>query len=433
MKTIVVKPREAGSALYARAKASDVSQVVDGYALIVDEAGNPLVIYAPQEASAVQDLLHAFRQTKYKIGFRTMGLGARSITLGAQPRNHIRNDYCRSCAFASEYTSLHNVYERYAQLASEAFRDSLPSRFAKQQQVSLSVRADWRMGSSIYTSGIVNKDSDLAYHRDSGNFSDFWSSMYASAEGCSGGLLCVPELDLAFSFAQPALMIFDGAKYIRGVTPIKRRSPFSHRYSVVFYGLQQLVHCQSPEEELARVRVVKTRKERDRLLVRPPLFAQRKVGKIVDGPKVALAFFRPNSRASGALSKLYAELVGMGFHCDIIQLTALQEPYRLINPVPKLYPDDGSLSHVLYSYAEKNVQATVSDLQHYDIVVFGTLSPATSAEPSWIEIHRRIPAAKKALLRDDGRDADEASLAIINGRIPEISCATDICRLLGFR
>jgi hypothetical protein len=85
--------------------------------------------------------------------------------------------------------------------------------------------------------------------------------MYAISHDCAGGYLAVPELNIGFSFDRPALIMFDGQGLIHGVTPLEKRSKEAYRYSVVYYALQQMCKCGTLDEELARIRKVKTQRE----------------------------------------------------------------------------------------------------------------------------------------------------------------------------
>ena len=50
------------------------------------------------------------------------------------------------------------------------------------------VRPEWRIPGTIFTSGIINKNNPLRYHRDAGNFPRLWSCMYAIAADCGGSV-----------------------------------------------------------------------------------------------------------------------------------------------------------------------------------------------------------------------------------------------------
>jgi hypothetical protein len=88
--------------------------------------------------------------------------------------------------------------------------------------------------------------------------------MVASQRGMKGGHLVVPKYGIAFGFSKPALIMFDGQSLLHGVLPMEKQTKNAYRYSVVYYALQQMCHCLSPAEELARIRTIKTDREQRR-------------------------------------------------------------------------------------------------------------------------------------------------------------------------
>jgi hypothetical protein len=58
--------------------------------------------------------------------------------------------------------------------------------------------------------------------------------------------------------------MFDGQSVLHGVTPITKTNPDAVRYSIVYYSLQQIWNCLPLSEEVARIRNLKTKRERAR-------------------------------------------------------------------------------------------------------------------------------------------------------------------------
>lgn len=227
--------------------------------------GGDLAVAFRQLEETPADLVRAFLDTKYGETARTAGLVTRSRVLGFQPRVTIRRDYCTQASMAWDQPNEHGVFLKYARLAAAEYRQADVVRFDRQLQlVSSQVLPEWRIEGTPFTSGIVNQDNPLRYHHDAGNFRDGWSCMYAVAHDCSGGLLVLPELRLAFSFERPALIMFDGAGLLHGVTALGKRSVQAWRYSVVFYALQGMCKCLSAQDELLRIRRLRVARENKR-------------------------------------------------------------------------------------------------------------------------------------------------------------------------
>ena len=79
-----------------------------------------------------------------------------------------------------------------------------------------------------------------------------------------GGHLSMPEYNVKFECADNTAMMFDGQEILHGVTPIKKESEHSRRYSIVYYSLQQIWNCLPLDEELARMRNKKYEVARNR-------------------------------------------------------------------------------------------------------------------------------------------------------------------------
>ena len=106
----------------------------------------------------------------------------------------------------------------------------------------------------MFTSGIVNHNNPLKYHFDSGNYNGVWSAMFAFKRDIEGGHLACPEIDVAFKCSNFSLVMFDGQSILHGVTPIKKMKPDAVRYTVVYYSLKAMWSCDSPSDELERMR-----------------------------------------------------------------------------------------------------------------------------------------------------------------------------------
>lgn len=74
----------------------------------------------------------------------------------------------------------------------------------------------------------------------------------------------MPEYGVGVSLPHNSVFMFDGQSVLHGVTPITKTSNQAVRYSIVYYSLQQIWNCLPLSEEVARIRNVKTQRERRR-------------------------------------------------------------------------------------------------------------------------------------------------------------------------
>ncbi len=220
-----------------------------------------LTFMAVPDAYPASVLESALRKLRFATSYRTDGLQSHSCTFGYQPRIPLRRDYCSVADSAISTPVEHKVLIDYGRTSAMLYSRHLPELFrAQHDTVVASVGECWRENGVHFTSGIANDKNVLAYHCDAGNFPDTLSTMYTLTRdmGEKSGMLVIPEYKIALSFTGFELLIFNGARYMHGVTPIKSLNKNSMRYSVVYYALKSMAKCGTPEEELQRIREVKT-------------------------------------------------------------------------------------------------------------------------------------------------------------------------------
>ena len=226
--------------------------------------GDRLVLLA-LPADDVAPLHAAVRRVQVGNAPRANGMFTAAKIFGYQPRFSLRHDYCTGAALNHEQPADYAVLAEYAQRAERAYAEHNPALYAQHKATLLrDVKPCWRMGASVFTSGIVNRNNPLRYHTDTGNFPALWSAMYVLPDGTAGGELVLPEYRLALRWPGAALVMFAGQELMHGVTTIERTRVGGVRHSVVYYALRGMCRCLEPAAELARIRTVRTERERKR-------------------------------------------------------------------------------------------------------------------------------------------------------------------------
>lgn len=226
----------------------------------------PVLLYASLSHLDTSALRWAVKTQKYPKGLRSRGLFSHSATFGYNPRIAMRHDYCRLSAMAKEYPKQHHVITNFIDEIDNFYREYFPETYEKHQAVvKEKVLDEYKIGETPFTSGIVNKNNQLKYHFDAGNFKGVLSNMIVFKNGTSGGHLVIPELDLALEVADNTLTIFNGQDILHGVSDIYQNHPEGYRYSIVYYSLEQMWKCEPYDDELERIRKRKTEKEVNRL------------------------------------------------------------------------------------------------------------------------------------------------------------------------
>jgi len=266
MKTIVLKKQKVDPAKLKRkfAEERDCEEIIEGFFRLIDEETNELVaINAPiSNEVASQNLREALKAVKnWTVASRGSGLKTTSKVFGYQPRNPIRQrPFCHRGVLAKEQPQVHQMICDFAPIAEEIFKQENPKGYQAQRELMLEeVKPEWRIKGTMFTSGIANNNNALGYHRDRGNFEDYWSAMAVFRQNIEGGNLIVKDYGIKIKFSDASIFFFNGQKWWHGVTPIKKLSNEAYRYTVVYYALKEMWKCMSIEDELTYA--IKTRKE----------------------------------------------------------------------------------------------------------------------------------------------------------------------------
>lgn len=227
----------------------------------VFENGMLKIVYCYLEEQ-LPKLVQALKSISYDKNHRSGGLPTTSRIFGHSPRSTLRKDFCAVTSMSQQFPEQHAEICKGATVVSKLYEQFNPILYKQHDQTSKDkVRREWHLEDSPFTSGVANKDNQLRYHFDSGNFLDVWSAMLVFKNKMEGGYLSVPEYDLCFELKDHSCLMFDGQGLLHGVTPFKKLSLDAYRYSIVYYSLRQMWNCLSPSDELLRIRELKTKRE----------------------------------------------------------------------------------------------------------------------------------------------------------------------------
>jgi hypothetical protein len=266
MKVIHAKRRDIDLKQYRfrRADEKDCSQLVDEDAMIYID-GKLAIVYIDKVSEDMTAFYDALTKIRYDKSTRTSGLVTTSRIFGYAPRNVLRNAPCRATSLAGDAPEHHGAIMKAAAVAAKYYRTHNPDLSSMHQQLTdEKVLGNYRMGDTMFTSGIINDNNPLLYHFDAGNYRGVWSAMFGFKKGIEGGYLAMPEIDIKFKISDKSLSMFDGQGILHGVTPIKKTHPDAKRYTIVYYSLQQMWNCETPGTELEILRNRRTEYERRR-------------------------------------------------------------------------------------------------------------------------------------------------------------------------
>lgn len=269
MKILTLKKKDIDLNAFIKRTAleSDYATLITEPTIIVDaDDGEVKIVYDHLGGLDTTEIVESLKKIKYHEGQRARGLVSRSRIIGYRPRLEMRSDYCSSTSMATEFPKEHALVTEFALQLEEYYKKYQEEGYNKHKSLTEEkVKPSYRIqGKSIFTSGIINKNNPLKYHYDTGNFNDVYSCMVVFKKDINGGFLSVPAYDIAFQLPNNSIFLFDGQSILHGVTPIRPENEGSHRYSIVYYSLKRMWQCLEIDEELARIRNKKTKRERSR-------------------------------------------------------------------------------------------------------------------------------------------------------------------------
>ena len=260
---------------YRNAEREDVTTLLRGNWLVVDEDSGEIVIAYLIGGEELQGLVPYLHQIKFNTVARTDGSPSTSKTAGWQDENRIRQrDVCTFSKLHRETPAAGRAVLSYGVHACQWYQAFDPERYAEHQRLTAHILPRYHLKDTPFTSAIVNKDNVLPYHYDRGNVPQSWSLMLGYKHRVEGGYLVVPEYDLALEVADQSISCFDGQIALHGVTPFRRLGRGAYRYTIVYYAKAGMWRCLPTDAQevrkgqLARTKKERSRWERDRTSVR---------------------------------------------------------------------------------------------------------------------------------------------------------------------
>lgn len=228
---------------------------------IIYHDGKPLLLYFKFDADTA-GVRRAIQKIPYQVNHRTGGLTTQSRIFGFDPSTGIRKQWCSATLLGIENPNEHQVITEFAREIMPVYKKYLPEAFEAHKEASKKILPEWLIPDTIFSSGIINKNNQLNYHWDTGNFEGVYSNMIVFKSNCSGGYLSLPEYNVGLECSDNTLVMFDGQSILHGVTPMKLFGDKAYRYSIVYYTLQAIWKCEEIDKELLKVRANRAKTEK---------------------------------------------------------------------------------------------------------------------------------------------------------------------------
>lgn len=230
---------------------------------VVIDADNqqPILGYlpVPDVAPLRKAVLSTRMTTTYRAG---SGMSNISRTFGMAPRKPTQwREACAPTSLSLESPEVTACLVDYAQVLAEMMAEFVPQQLQADNRTIQQVLPEWRLSEqALWTSGVVNKTSQLPYHTDKFNF-DAWVAMICLRRKVGGGYLHIPEYDLTIACRDGYAVFWSGYRLIHGVTPINLANRDGYRYTVVYYALKGMKDCFTHAVETEKARIRRTERE----------------------------------------------------------------------------------------------------------------------------------------------------------------------------
>lgn len=201
------------------------------------------------------------RNTKPTKSTRTRhGVPQLSTVYGPLPRIPIREDYCRFSNKSKEEKLNYLKAIKLNEMLGLFYKSKHPELYEKAlKKVREEINQDYFTSNTPWTNININLNQVIKYHHDKGNNSEDLSNVLIIKDGVCGGYLDCPELGLTLHQGDGWICFFRGQDIIHGVTPCVFKTKTAFRCSIVNYSLKNLKHCYPYEQELKRLKEVKTK------------------------------------------------------------------------------------------------------------------------------------------------------------------------------
>lgn len=172
---------------------------------------------------------------------------------------------CSTTGMAKDFPLEHSALCSFSKVAKEYYEKIFTTQYNNNLNVvKQKILKEWTLEDTVFTSGIINKDSVLQYHFDIGHVSKALSVMLTLKKDLIGGHLAIPEINTLLKLSDNTLLIFDGQELLHGVTPILKKSQKGYRFTIVYYSLIQMWKCLTIDEEVIKARKKRFDKEHKR-------------------------------------------------------------------------------------------------------------------------------------------------------------------------
>lgn len=137
---------------------------------------------------------------------------------------------------------------------SALFKDSVPDRYAVQEDWVRRSQNAFIIPETVFSTLTLNKNFRTFCHKDAGDLEDGFSCLSVIRQGkYIGGNLVLPEWKIAAELDTCDVVFFQAHEW-HGNTEIEKITRNAVRCSLVYYYREKIIQCEAPETELDRAK-----------------------------------------------------------------------------------------------------------------------------------------------------------------------------------
>ena len=184
------------------------------------------------------------------------GKNVNSSIIGYADR-YARIPYCRTTEFTYRHFDIYKKAIPYIKCISDLFKEYLPERYNNQLEYHNKTSKDFKIADTVFTTVTVNKNFRTASHYDKGDLATGFGNLTVLQTGeYEGAYTVIPKYRVAVDVRNCDLALFD-VHELHGNTETYSSKPYE-RISIICYFREKMVQCGTYEEELQRIKHVRS-------------------------------------------------------------------------------------------------------------------------------------------------------------------------------
>lgn len=181
------------------------------------------------------------------------GGAVESGIIGYFDRN-ARFPYCRLTAFNQHDMPKFQQAYPIIKFVDDRYKELMPEHYKLQRKMADKTSQDFVIKGTSFTTVTVNRNWQTAVHKDQGDFRHGFGNLVALRNGkYLGGHFVVVRWGCGFDLQNGDLLLVDVHQW-HGNTPIRKDNDKVVRLSLVMYYRENMIHCETMEKELKRVK-----------------------------------------------------------------------------------------------------------------------------------------------------------------------------------